>query len=251
VSTLADVRKYSLGQTVTLFQIVATSAGAPANYHFTNTVFEEGFAIKFGGNTYQHLACQLTGVSARGDGKPANPSFKIATGGGPVTSILQQYNDLKGVWLWRYETLAKYLDERPDGNGDPEVNPGADSSAIIRRELYVIDQKVASDNVFAEFKLVPPTDIAGAKLPGRIAVKNYCDKLYRYWNGSSFENYDPETENGCPYNGSDYYDDQDQTVVGAANDVPSKSLDCCIARFGYGVDLPFGGTPGIKRAGTA
>jgi len=50
---------------------------------------------------------------------------------------------------------------------------------------------------------------------------------------------------GCHYDGSDYYDANDDSVTDLADDVCGKRLTSCQLRFGDGSRLPFGGFPGL------
>ena len=244
------VRRFAVGELITLFQIDLTSLGGTVQY-FTNNIFEERVPIVFGGNTYIHMPCDLEGVEISADAGPAQPKFQIATAGGPVAALVAQYKDLRGAKVYRLKTFAEFLDQKPDGSGGVIANPTADATAVLQKELYVVDRKVSANSTFAEFQLVSPLDQEGIQLPLRIVRKRWCDRQYRMANPDGSFTAPPSMEDGgCPYIGTRYFNEQD-VATSAPNDHCSKQFSGCQARFGKGTALPFSGFPGVRGTSEA
>ena len=83
------------------------------------------------------------------------------------------------------------------------------------------------------------------RLPGRTVLRDLCAWRYRTWDGSAWDYSAAE----CPYTGTAYFDGSDTAVNEAEDDVCSRRLSGCRARFGSGsVSLPFGGFAGVLRS---
>jgi lambda family phage minor tail protein L len=244
------VRKFSVGELITLYTIDLTPQGGSV-FRFTNNVFEERLPIEFGGQLYTYMPVAMEGIDVSSDSGPAQPRLMLATAGGPVNALLSNYNDLRGATVTRIRTFAEFLDKRPNGTGGLEVNPGADSAAQLPPDIFVVDRKVAANKTMAELQLVAPTDQEGIQLPLRTVKKRYCDKVYRIPNGSGGFLY-AGRHNPCPWGSpvpsSGFYDTNDQPTT-AANDRCSKTLRGCALRFGADSGLPFGGFPGVRAKG--
>lgn len=250
-SLRTTVRKFAVGQKVVLFQIDLTKFGGTVLY-YTNEIFEERIPIQFGGNTYLHLACRMTDIVVDSQSAPAQPKFAVATAGGPVNALIQQYSDLRGAVVRRITTFTEFLDQRPNGSGGVEANPSADANAVVSEELYVVDRKMAANERFAEFQLKAPTDQDNVQLPKQIVRKRWCQNQYRVFDDAlpgDFA-YVPPVDGGCPWgnvdpDGGDYYDEFDQPTT-KANDRCSKQMTGCLVRYGQTAALPFGGFPGVR-----
>jgi lambda family phage minor tail protein L len=247
------VRRFAVGEMVTLYEVDLTSIGG-AVYHFTNNIFEESIPIIFNGVTYAYMPVALESIEVDSNGGPPQPRFLVATSGGPVNSLIRQYKDLRGAKVTRRRTFAEFLDEMPDGAGGTTVNPGADANAILPIDFFVVDRKVAANKTMAEFQLVAPTDKEGIKIPLGVVTKRYCSKVYRFNTGGVFTytgRYDP-----CPWgdtvpDGGHYFDINDAPTGTASADRCSKTIRGCTVRFGKTVALPFGAFPGVKAPNEA
>lgn len=253
MSLIEQTRKFAVGELVTLFELDLTAQGG-SRWYFTSTIFEERVPIQFDGETYTQLPIQIEDLQIDAQAGPPQPRLTVATAGGPVTSLISQYKDLRGAKLWRRKTFSEFLDIRPDGSGGTEVNPGADPSALLQNDLFIVDRKQGSNNTFAEFVLVAPTDQEGVELPLRIVRKRWCDALYRKYEPGVVNTEGPDdffnyihAEGGCPFRGSTYFDENDQPTT-QANDRCSKLVSGCTLRFGNTVALPFSGFPGIRAS---
>jgi lambda family phage minor tail protein L len=249
VTIQEDLRGFEVDTDIIMHTLDLTPMGGSV-YYFSNTVNEDGSAISFGGQVYTHLPCQMTGMEISGDGKPTQPTFTVATLGGPVAALILQYNDLRGAVVTRTHTLGKYLDFLPDGT---TANGAADGTAKMPTSLFIISQKVSANRTGAEFQLVSPIDTEGARLPLTVVKKRYCDQIYRRNDGGGSFTYTGRG-NPCPWAGSDgtpggtegpYFDENNKSST-ADNDRCSKTVQGCLVRFGDAVDLPFGGFIGVK-----
>ena len=101
------------------------------------------------------------------------------------------------------------------GNVNPYGTP--DPTAELPRDVYSIARKVTENRDLVEFELASAFDLAGVNAPRRLCISNICNWVYR-----SAE---------CGYTGDAYFDDNDQPVALLADDVCSKRLAGCEARF--------------------
>lgn len=239
-SIFTVTRRFAVGELVTLYQLDLTPIGG-AVYYFTNNVFpDERIQIKYDGNTYVYMPIAMESIDVNSDQGPPQPRLTIATSGGPVNSLVAQYNDLRGAKVTRIRTFAEFLDERPNGAGGVEVNPFADPNAYLPKDLFIVDRKVGANKTYAEFQLVAPTDQEGIELPLRVVSKRYCDLVYRINNGDGTFTYTGR-HNPCPWgdlvgDGGRFYDINNQPCA-AAQDACSKTLKGCFLRFKEGMDL--------------
>lgn len=258
-SVLYRVRQFEVGTIIDLYELDLSRKGGDV-YYFTNNVMEERVPIQFDGHVFLPIPINMEDITVDPLSSPASPKLSISTIGGPVAALIEQYNDLRGALVRRYETFAEFLDIRPDGEGGVEPNPDADGSAIMSMELFVIDRKDGADDEMAEFTLVSPTDMDGIELPRQIIRKRWCSNMYRIYQPSTgtfveFEHVD----GGCPYRGTAYFDQHDQPTT-IDKDKCSKRLSGCLRRYGYqngegrwvsNVALPAAMAPGVRASAEA
>ena len=191
--------------------------------------------------SYMALPVEADGFSYNGNGQLPRPKIKISNIVGVVTIILDT-TPLEGAKLTRIRTLARYIDavNFPPNNVNPYGTP--DPAMELPREIYFVDRKVAENRLFVEFELVSSLDLAGVRGPKRQCISNICQWRYRVPNesGTGF-NYQRAT---CPYNGSLYFDENDNPTT-LANDSCGGRLTSCELRFGEGNELKYGSFPGI------
>jgi phage-related protein len=113
-------------------------------------------------------------------------------------------------------------------------NPYADPSQFLDAETWIVDRKANENNVYVEWELTAPFDLAGIKLPRRQCLQNACPFRYR----------GPE----CSYTGTSYFDDNDKPTTQAL-DRCGKRLTSCKVRFGENAILPYGGFPAVGLIG--
>lgn len=206
--------------------------------------------------TYYAWPVEADGFEYSGKGTLPRPTVRIANLDGAVTAILAEVNqfargsDLTGAEVKRIRTLARFLDAV---NFEGDVNPFGtpDPNASLPEEIYFIDRKSVETNKFVEFELACSFDLAGVRVPRRQTINNTCQWVYR---GSE-----------CGYTGSRRFDENDNLVLNASEDVCGKRLSSCQLRFPTEVffaspswepppnqapfvpQLPFGAFPGVGQ----
>lgn len=191
--------------------------------------------IVWNSEAYQAWPVAAEGFQATMNGSFPRPKFRLANVDGEVSKELLVFNagiyrkDFIGSKLTRIRTLAKFLDATNfEGGTNPFGTP--DPNVSLPDEIYYIDRKSLENRDYVEFECVASLDLQGIRIPGRTVLKNACSWIYK---GS-----------GCNYAGTDYFDENDNRVGSADNDVCGKQLSSCRKRFGKNEQLPFGGFPG-------
>lgn len=238
----AELAKLNPSSIIELFE-VKTSArlhGACEVYRFHSGVNAKAVSghVIWAGEVYYAWPVEADGFEYSGKGTLPRPTIRIANVEGTVTAILIEVNqfshgsDLTGAEVKRIRTLARFLDAV---NFENDVNPFGtpDPTASLPEEIYYIDRKSAETQQVVEFELACSFDLAGVRIPKRQTINNVCQWLYR---GGE-----------CGYTGLNYFDENDNSVSSASQDVCGKRLSSCEARFGANNQLPFGSFPGVGQ----
>lgn len=221
----SEIQKLEPSAIVELFEVDLTPYGGDLlRFHAGTNELRQN--VVWQGNTYTAFPVKASGFDFNGQGQAARPQLLVSNVLGSITALVLQYDDIVGAKVTRKRTLAKYLDAANFSGG---VNPTADPSAAFADDVYYVDRKVTETNEVVEFELAPAMDLTGVMLPRRQIVQNTCP--WRYRGGE------------CSYTGTNYFDANDQPVASAAQDVCSKRLSSCKARFGEYAELPYGGFP--------
>ena len=244
---------------IELFQLElnANQHGVNQTYYFHNgTKQNSGNNLVFGGTTYTALPIEADGFAYSGQGSLPRPTLRVSNIFSTITALLVTLpNGLEGAKVTRLRTLARYIDDEnfltklefittqnnyvlttQDGRalisfseeGNPYGTP--DSTALFPLEVYYVDRKSTENRNLVEFELASAFDLAGVRAPKRQCISR-CQWVYR-----SAE---------CGYEGTNYFDANDNPVVNTSEDVCGKKQSSCEARFGENNELPFGGYPGI------
>lgn len=194
--------------------------------------------LVWGGETYYAWPVEAEGFEVNGGGSLPRPKVRIANIEGTITTLLLELlvfgssSDLAGAEVKRIRTLARFLDaENFEGDINPFGTP--DPEASLPDEIYYIDRKSSETREFVEFELAAIFDLANVRLPRRQCLNNICQWIYR---GEE-----------CGYEGTNYFDENDNSVLTAAEDICGKRLTSCEARFGANAQLPYGGYPGVGQ----
>lgn len=125
-------------------------------------------------------------------------------------------------------------------------NQYADPNQYLPDDVYFIERKVREDRNAVEFELSSSMDMQGQQLPSRRITTSVCQWEYRRVNaaGTGWE----YAAYGCPYTGSNMFDENGNQVYDRASDACSKMLNSgCKKRYPQLTDvLPFGAFPGSK-----
>jgi lambda family phage minor tail protein L len=201
---------------IELFQLHLDSTlhGSSTIYYFHNGVNAAVTGnITWNGQAYVRLPIEATGFDYSSTGTLPRPSLTVSNIGSSITALLLQVNmitagnDLGGAKVVRIRTLKKYLDGEA----------GADPHAKFPDEIWYVDRKANENRAAVEFELASKFDLAGVMLPRRQIIANVCQWAYR---GGE-----------CGYNGTDYYDINDNKVTSSGSDVCGKRLSSCNVRF--------------------
>ena len=238
----SELQKVNPSSIIELFELELFAALHGANFtyrfHAGTNQFNSNGDIIWDGNTYSRFPIEVEGFEYKADsGTLPRPTVRVSNMFGTITAVLLSVNasnagnDLTGAKLTRIRTLVRYIDDAnfPDETSNPYGT--ADTSSVMPSEIYYISRKVAETRDLVEFEAAAVFDLAGIRAPKRQCHANLCPWVYR---GSE-----------CGYSGTDYYDENDETVGGSDADKCGKKLSSCQIRFGEENELPFGGFPGI------
>lgn len=236
----SELQKINPSSLIELFELELTAAlhGTSTTYRFHAGTTDVGAQdIIWDGNTYGKYPIEVEGFEYNAEsGSLPRPTLRVSNLFGAITTILLDVNattpgnDLTGAKLTRIRTLVRYIDAANfSGGTNPYGTP--DTSSKLPDEIYYIARKVSENRDLVEFELAAVFDLAGVRAPKRQCNQNLCPWIYR---GSE-----------CGYAGTNYFDENDNTVTSASSDKCGKRLKSCQVRFGENAELPFGGFPSI------
>ena len=237
---VSELQKINPSSIIELFELVTVEAlhGSATTYRFHAGSTDVGTGdIIWDANTYSKFPIEVDGFEYNAEsGSLPRPTITVANLLGTITTILLGVNattpgnDLTGAKLTRIRTLVRYIDAANfDGGTNPYGTP--DTTSKLPDEIYYVARKVSETRDAVQFELSASFDLAGVRAPKRQCSANLCPWIYK---GSE-----------CGYAGSNYFDENDNTVTSSANDKCGKRLNSCAIRFGSTAELPFGGFPGI------
>ncbi len=186
--------------------------------------------ILWAGNTYASVPVVAEGFEQTSSGTLPRPTMSIANTDGMITALLLDVNevtpnnDLTGAEVRRIRTLKKFL----DGEATEDAN------AQWPVEIWYIDRKSTENRDVVSFELASKFDLAGQFVPKRQLIANVCQWAYR--------------SSECSYNGSNYWDADNNPTGSIATDRCGKTLTSCKLRFGENAELPFGSFPSAGKA---
>lgn len=225
VELISQIQKLAPSAIIELFILDATSLGGEVlRFHAGTNELKQN--VVWQGETYIRFPIEVSGFEFNGQGQFPRPKIRVANVLSAITQVVLQYNDLLGAKLTRKRTMAKFLDAV---NFDGGVNADEDDTAEFSEDIYYVDRKSSEDKDIVEFELASAVDLVGVALPRRQVIQNVCVWKYR------------GTE--CGYADSTYFDQNDNSVASADDDVCGKRLSSCKARFGESGELPFGSFP--------
>lgn len=237
----SELQKINPSSIIELFTLetFANIHGSATTYRFhagTNALTTNGDII-WDSNTYTALPIEVEGFEYNAEsGSLPRPTIRVSNLFGAITAILLNVNattpgnDLTGAKLTRIRTLVRYIDGANfTGGTNPYGTP--DTTAKLPDEVYYVARKVSENRDAVEFETAAVFDLAGIRAPKRQCNANLCPWIYK---GSE-----------CGYAGSNYFDENDNTVSSSASDICGKRLNSCQIRFGSTNALPFGAFPGI------
>lgn len=191
----------------------------------------------WGGNAYTPIPFEASGFERSGSGPFPRPKVRMSNLFNEGSALAQEYMDLMGAVVTRRRVYPENLD-----NG-----AFPDPLAQMAPDVFIVDRKSMQNGTVIEWELASALDQQGVMLPGRQILRDVCPWSYRVWDGTKFVY---AAENGCPYTGTDYFNDKGQSVASPELDKCSHQLNSgCRRRYGTKADLPFGGFPMVGRLG--
>lgn len=203
---------------------------------FTNTLGKNGHPVSFGGEKYFPVPIKAEGFNKITSGSQSRPTITISAQSLEITALLVADDGLQGATVTRTRTLARFLDDGEEPNGD----------AHLPTEMYIIDRAsewIAGDYVVEE--LVNALDLENSYFPKMVIQKNYCQFIYRKWDSKDGKFIYSEFAQ-CPYVGELCFNRQNNPCD-KFEDACSKNLTGCRLRFGQNATLPFFGFPAIAE----
>ena len=176
--------------------------------------------VIFAGHAYARWPVEAEGFESSTQGASPRPVLRLAnasdTEHGVFSALLKQYGDLIRCPVRRILVLAEFIDAANFENGNPLADPSATTSV----ELWFVERKKLETPTVIELELASALDLEGVMVPRRQVVGATCDwPAYRGL--------------GCGYNGTLYFNAQDEAVSDASLDVCSRTLKGCAMRHAY------------------
>jgi lambda family phage minor tail protein L len=238
---MVDIREHvqglDLGAEVTLVEIDLTAWGEGTMYWVLGDEGASAAAgVSFGGQTYTPFPFGLDGFKVTASGPLPRPNLVITDVGGIFTPLAEANDMFIGATVKRIVTYERFLDGEADE--DPDSHKPFEEYIIAKLVKHVPEDMI-------QWELRAAMDVEESDLPGRQAVRDFCDAIPRTWDPVAEEFV--YTQATCPFAEAVYLDENGDTVAGPEDEVFSKKLvTCCKARFGN-QPLPFGGFPGLAR----
>lgn len=221
-----EIQTLEPGEVVELFELDATAIGGELlRFHGHTKVG----SIWWQGNEYSPWAIQAEGFARNGQGQQPTPRLSVGNVSGFVSALCLFLQDMVGAKLTRHRTLGRHL----DAQNFPDGNPEADPSEEMPQEIWYIEQKIDETNESVTFELSSALDFGDVQLPRRQIVANVCMWLTIGGYRGPY----------CGYNGSAYFDKNDNPVADPALDRCGGRVTSCKLRFGANSQLPYGSFP--------
>jgi phage-related protein len=266
----ADVQRLELGQRIELFALDATAlSGDVLRFHGLT----QSSSIWWQGKEFKAWPIEASGFERTGDGQQPAPTLSVGNIDGSISALCIYLQDLVGATLYRYRTLGKYLDARnfPWDEPYPETitmsadfvadryeiangvsdgrslslnfvfgeyavfngNPTADPNEHYPTETWLIERKADADSEIVTFELSSVLDFSEERLPRRQIIAGVCTWLMIGGYRGPY----------CGYNGSAYFDKDDNPVSDPTLDRCAGRTRSCKCRFGENNPLPYGSFP--------
>lgn len=241
---IADIQALEPGSEVILFELDGSDYGADvlrfhghAIPHTPAELIAAGLnadqipakAIWWQGNEYSAWPIQLDGIEANGDGTAVRPVFSAGNVTGRITALCLAFEDLLEFKLTMRHTLGQYLDAQNFPGGNLDADPSQETI-----EVWYLDQKTNEDGENVSWELASPGDVGGESIGRQMTTLcHWC--LTGGYRGPN-----------CGYTGP-YIDKEGQPTDNPELDTCNGLLTTgCIARFGEGNEIPFGGFPAVS-----
>lgn len=208
---------------------------------FCNTKEADGSNVKFNGLEYQAINFKSEGFSWDSTSMPRpRITISVADNASALSdtffNIVMTYKGGQGAMLYRIETLDRYLDGHEDGG----------TNTYLLSDRYIVDRIISMDKTSICWEMITPLDLSNLKLPSRQALVDVCCWIYRTYNKDTGQFEYSLSSMACPYTGSKCFN-KNGIQCSNQEDCCGHRLSDCVARFGEGAQLPYGGFPGLAR----
>ena len=154
-----------------------TNVSPTINYRFHNGTNGISTDIKWQGETYTAVACQIEGFETGDNTVMARPTITFANAISNFSTILElvnqitPFNDLQKAEVIRKRTMARFLDAE---NFTDNINPfgSPDRSKELEPHHYQINKKLVENNEICSFELVNTIDFEDLFLPRKQVTKD-------------------------------------------------------------------------------
>lgn len=229
-----EVQKQETNPYVELFELDLNPIGENQILRWTPNLNSNGTSLVFNGATYTPLDIKVEGFEYTTQGRPPIPKITLPGVVPALSGLINDLNGLRGAKFTRIRTFSQWL--------GAVANPQS-----LKRDVFIVDRVARRNKYVIEIELTSVIDQTNSQLPKRTLNSDYCPWVYRKRINGQFV-YHP-TDKGCPYQGTNYFDENNVSTVNPDLDVCSKNLQGCRLRFPNGT-LPFGGFPGTSRPTT-
>jgi len=213
-----ETSRFHAGVDQNTLGIILTEESSFLLYEDGTDIATEIGDVVWNGLSYQRFPVFAEGFEFSGVGQLPRPRMRFSNLLGTFTGlILSLPRGIEGAKITRIRTLVRYLDAvNFPGNVNPYGTP--DPTAEFPREVYYIDRKSTESRDIVEFELASVFDLAGVRAPKRQCISSFCQWVYR----------DSET---CQYTGTAFFNEDDEPVATAGEDICGKRLSSCELRF--------------------
>jgi lambda family phage minor tail protein L len=154
-----------------------TNANPTISYKFHNGTNGISTDIRWQGETYTAVACDIEGFETGDNTVMARPTITFANAISNLSTILElvnqitPFNDLQKAEVIRKRTMARFLDAE---NFTDNINPfgSPDRSKELEPHHYQINKKVVENNEICSFELVNTIDFEDLFLPRKQVTKD-------------------------------------------------------------------------------
>ena len=221
-----EIQKLEPSALITLFELKLTLDvnGVDQTFYYHAGTNELKSNIVFNSITYVAAPVQVKGFDKVTKGTHPRPTFSVANADNAITNLMLLYNPLNAE-VKRIQTHKKFLDAVNFSSG---TNATADPTAIAQiDDIWYIDRVAAETPDAVTFELTGRITMQNLRLPKRQIVE-HCPWLYK--------------GRQCGYNGTKYFDTNDNVVNSASEDKCGHKYSSCLKRFpGKKTKVPFGG----------
>lgn len=232
MSMSADVQKLEPGSDVRLYEVDTTALGGRL-FRFHGHM--QAGPIIWQGQVYDPVQIEVTGLDIRGDGRPSEPTLKMANvlDGVPqaLSALCLQLDDLTGAPVRIIKTFAHYLDAANFPEGNPRAAP------VSEEQWWNVEVKADEGHDQITWLLSSPLDMQGQQLPS-----TQITKLCRWACAGDYRG------EACAYVGAAMFGKDDKPTDNPALDRCGGRWSSCKAR---GNTRRFGGSNGASLIATS